>query len=193
MVARGSSIVDDIYGFYRSKSIEDSCGFSFVKSWTDLHRFDREGHGSLLDLWPFGLLWRWPPWQGGARIQTCEVGSEPSSSISMAVYSLSFQNLVQTSLTFSAFEFAKSDYELQLFSHFWNVNIVFFFFFSLAGWWNHLMVCWFSLFFLSVILEIFYIKACYCLHHWGTCSTFSFLLLLSRFFFFFCTCLLLFL
>ena len=30
--AHGSSIVDDISGFCRSKSVEDSYGFSFVKS-----------------------------------------------------------------------------------------------------------------------------------------------------------------
>ena len=36
------------------------------------------------------------------------------------------------------------------------------------------MVCWLSFIFLVVTSEIFYIKACYCLHHWGTCSTFSF-------------------
>ena len=36
-------------------------------------------------------------------------------------------------------------------------------FFPQVGWWNHLMICWLSSFFLSAILEVFYIKACYCL------------------------------
>ena len=46
------------------------------------------------------------------------------------------------------------------------------------------MVCWLSSFFLSVVSEVFYIKACYRLHSsLRQCSTFNFLLLFSRFFF----------
>ena len=68
-----------------------------------------------------------------------------------------------------------------MFSHFWNVNIVF----StgqLVEPYNDLMtvfiflVCYLRSFLYKGMLFAF-------LHHWGTCLTFSFLLLLSRFFF----------
>ena len=66
-----------------------------------------------------------------------------------------------------------------MFSHFWNVNIVSFFF-SLAGWWNHLLVCWLSSFFLSVSLaEVLYIRR----EIGFVFLAFSLLLQLSRFFF----------
>ena len=52
---------------------------------------------------------------------------------------------------------------LTLSSNCFHISEMWMQFFPLAGWWNHLMVCWLSSFFLSVVSEIFYIKAGYCL------------------------------
>ena len=48
VVARGFVSGPEIFRFGRSWAVEDFCGLSFVKFWTDLHRFGREGRGSFL-------------------------------------------------------------------------------------------------------------------------------------------------
>ena len=157
-MARGNSIVDDISRFCRSKSVEDSCGFSFVKSWTDLHRFDREGRGSLLDLWPFGLLWQWPPWQDGARIQTCEVGSVSHHLLSLWLNIL-FHFKIWCTLSWLWVHLSLHWLWAPIVLTFLKCeHSFFFFFFSLAGWWNHLMVCWLSFIFLVFYLRNFLYK-----------------------------------
>ena len=84
---------------------------------------------------------------------------------------------------FECSAFAKSHFELQLFSHFWNVNEVF----StgrLVDPFNGLLTFFI---FLACYLKSFLYKGMLLpsFIHWGKCSTFSFFLLLSRFFFFF--------
>ena len=54
MEARGLSFGPKIFGFCRSKAVEDHGIVSFPKSWADLHRFEGLGRGSFLvcgDAW----------------------------------------------------------------------------------------------------------------------------------------------
>ena len=84
---------------------------------------------------------------------------------------------------FECCEFAKFRFGLQLFSHFWNVNIVFFTG-QLVKPFNGLLTFFI---FLACYLRSFLYKGMLLpsFIHWGKCSSFSFFLLLSRFFFFF--------
>ena len=84
---------------------------------------------------------------------------------------------------FECCEFAKFRFGLRLFSHFWNVNIVFFTG-RLVKPFNGLLTFFI---FLACYLRSFLYKGMLLpsFIHWGKCSSFSFFLLLSRFFFFF--------
>ena len=51
MEARGLSFGPKIFGFCRSKAVEDHGIVSFPKSWADLHRFEGLGRGSFERSW----------------------------------------------------------------------------------------------------------------------------------------------
>ena len=51
MEAHGLSFGPKIFGFCRSKAVEDLGIVSFPKSWADLHRFEGLGRGSFERSW----------------------------------------------------------------------------------------------------------------------------------------------
>ena len=68
--------------------------------------------------------------------------------------------------TFGAVFFDLSVVSLQnltLSFNYFHISEMWMQFFPLAGWWNHLMVCWLSSVFWFVVSKFFFIKACYCL------------------------------
>ena len=159
-------------GLCSFKSLKDLCGLSFVRWDLDFSQIWKRSPQALLDfLVYFG---------GGRSDRTVPrfrlVGLEVMSDYLLSPWlNILFHFKVQCSFLWLWVWWVC---KISLWA-----SIVFTFlkcecsFFLLAGRWNHLMVCWLSLFFLPLSQKFSILRYVIAfLHHWGTCSTFSFLL-----------------
>ena len=117
----GGSVAEDLSRFCTSKSLEDFCGLIFCEILSEIVEI-QNGKPHCWTCCHFRLF---SPLYAGCsvrrvtafRLEGQKVGDEPPffcfSALNAIFY---FQNLAHISWTLSAFELAKSDFELQLFS-----------------------------------------------------------------------------